>query len=319
MTTSVKVHPKVEMIIAAFQAKELHASRSGREVVEAIGSVIAETSAATLEDLAAEFYINADALANSLKAYAPTMNVLHRLHVEYEAAREKNLPLQKYQAAVIEFVEAYRSWSKDARSRIAAIGKTIIPTDGIIYTFTLSETVMRTLLAAHESGLEFSVLVTESRPNNDGRVTAKMLAEAGIPVKVSIDACMSEMIQRVDLMMIGAEAILADGSAICKIGTYPSAMLACQLNIPVYVIVDSMKFDINSLMGREFALDKLNRNEVIPTELPASSNVLGSLFDRTPPEFISGLITDMGILHPSQVSLQMLEMPISEILIQKIH
>jgi len=313
-----QIHPKVQKIIDAFEAKELHASRSGREVMEALGSVVAGTEATTLDDFSTEFEENISALADALQTYAPTMNVLHSLYTFYDGALSKGQALDSFQAGIADQVEGYLAWSKDARSRIAAIGKTIIAMGSSIFTFTLSETVMRTLLEAWDSGIKFRVLVTESRPNNDGRTTGKALAEAGIPVEVSIDACMQELISRADLMIVGAEAILADGGAVCKIGTYPAALVAQQSEVPLYIVVDTMKFYVNSFVGKVITLDNLDRTEVIGTEFSTSPRVDGHLFDRTPPEYISGLITEMGIMHPSQASLHMLTMPISEAIVNRV-
>lgn len=313
-----KIHPKVQKIIDAFEAKELHASRSGREVIQALGSVVAGTKATNLDDFSAEFDENISALADTLQTYAPTMNVIHSLYTSYDGALSEGQALDSFQAGIAGQVDGYLAWSQDARSMIAEIGKTIIPMGSCIFTFTLSETVMRTLLEAWDDGIEFRVLVTESRPNNDGRATGKALAEAGIPVEVSIDACMQELISRADLMIVGAEAILADGSAVCKIGTYPAALVAHQSDVPLYVVVDTMKFYVNSVVGKGITLDHLDRTEVIGGELSAAPRVNGHLFDRTPPEYISGLITEMGIMHPSQASLHMLAMPISDAIVNRV-
>jgi len=313
-----QVHPKVQKIIDAFETKELHASRSGREVMQALGSVIAETEATSLDHFSIEFDENISALADALQTYAPTMNVLHSLYTSYDGALSKGQALDSFQVGIAGQVEGYLAWSQEARSRIAAIGKKIIPMGSSIYTFTLSETVMRTLLEAWDGGIEFRVFVTESRPNNDGRATGKALADAGIPVEVSIDACMDELIARADLMIVGAEAILADGSAVCKIGTYPAALVAHQSRVPLYVVVDTMKFYVNSSVGKGITLDNLDQTDVIGTEFSTSPRVDGHLFDRTPPEYISGLITELGIMHPSQASLHMLTMPISAAIVNRV-
>lgn len=313
-----QIHPEVQKIIDAFEAKELHASRSGREVMQALGSVVAGTQATTLDDFSTEFDENISALADALQTYAPTMNVLHSLYTSYDGALNEGQALVSFQAGIVDQVEGYLAWSQDARTRIAAIGKTIIPMGSSIFTFTLSETVMRTLLEAWDSGIDFRVLVTESRPNNDGRATGKALAEAGIPVEVSIDASMQELISHADLMIIGAEAILADGCAVCKIGTYPAALVAHQSGVPLYVVVDTMKFYVNSSVGKGITLDNLDQTEVIGTEFSTSPRVDGHLFDRTPPEYISGLITELGIMHPSQASLHMLTMPISDAIVNRV-
>jgi ribose 1,5-bisphosphate isomerase len=315
MSRSRRIHTKVETIIAGFEAKQLHASRSGREVIDALGTIVAETSASSLQDFEPEFIENIGALLRSLQAYAPTVNVLHRLYSGYEKALQEHLSLDEFQTGVAGEVEAYNAWSAQARLRIADLGRTIIPQDSVVYTFTLSETVLTTLIKAWKGGVRFKVLVTESRPNNDGNVTARSLAEAGVEVEVSIDACMSELIRRADLMIVGAEAVMADGSAICKVGTFPSAVVARQYGVPIYVFVDTMKYYVNSLYGMEIELDRLQASEIMEEGQSGATTIKGHLFDRTPAEYIKAVVSELGIQHPTQVGQQMLSMPISESLI----
>jgi ribose 1,5-bisphosphate isomerase len=253
-----------------------------------------------------------------MPAYAPPFNVLHKLSSRLEEALELQESMSVLQSDVNEMADSYQQWSEKARSSIAAIGKTLIPEGGVVFTFTLSETVLRTLLETWESGRRFKVLVTESRPNNDGRITAKSLVDKGIEVAISIDACMNELIPQADLMIVGAEAILADGSAICKVGTFPSALTAKQYQVPVYVLVDTMKFHVNSLLGKGASLDPIQADDVVKSQSPGPSNIEGHLFDRTPPEYISGLVTEQGLVHPSQVSHWMLTMPVSNSIVNRI-
>lgn len=306
------IHPRVREVALKFQANELHAARSGREVMEALASVVAESSAESIEGLAAELALNAEALLQVMPAYAPPINAMHRVFTRLEQAQRHTLPVCDLREAVAREAESYRQWSEQARARIAAYATRVIPDGGVVFTFTLSETVLGALREAVRSGVGFRVLVTESRPNADGLVTARALAEQGVQVEVGIDAGVGELVPMADVMMVGAEAVLSDGSAICKVGTFPSALVAKRHGVPVYVLVDSMKVHSTSLFGTLPALDPIPPGDVLGDRTRQQAPVVGRLFDRTPADLISALVTERGLIHPRQVSQWMLEMPISE-------
>lgn len=304
------IHPKVEALIRLFEAKEIHAARSGREMMEALAAVSADSSAAGVESLGQELEANMDALIDAMPAYAPPINVMHRIHAEVDRARSLRLSAGALQAAVASAAASYRHWSEHARNRIADFAVSLIFDGATVFTFTLSETVLTVLRAAAKQGLRFKVIVTESRPNNDGRSTATSLARSGIEVWIGIDAAVGELLPQADLMLIGAEAILSDGSAICKAGTFPAALAARRARVPVYVLVDSQKLLAISLLGRSPALDPIERGDIQADA--GGARIAGHLFDRTPAELISGLVTERGLVHPTQASAWMLSMPVSE-------
>ena len=305
------IHHSVRRIISQFEAKELHAARSGREVMEALAAVVADSQAARLEDLAHDLNANVEALLTAMPAYAPPLNVVQQVYQRYEVALKRQGSVEELKEAIIEQAYTFREWAARARATIAAYGAAVIPEGGSIFTFTYSETVFRTLRDAWENGHRFRVLLTESRPNNDGRLTARALAEAGIEVQISIDGSIGELIPQADVMLVGAEGILADGSAICKAGTYPAALIAQKNKVPVYVLVDTLKLHSRSRYGHSVALDPLQSEDLYPAEAAHKAAVCGSLFDKTPPELITALITEKGLIHPNQVSSWLLEMPTS--------
>jgi len=88
--------------------------------------------------------------------------------------------------------------------------------------------------------------------------------------------------------------------------TYPAALAARRSNVPVYVLVDTMKLHVGSLFGEALRLDPIR-----PTSLPRATTtdelaVRGHLFDRTPAALLTALITEKGIVHPSQAGTWML-------------
>jgi translation initiation factor 2B subunit (eIF-2B alpha/beta/delta family) len=298
-THHTSLHPAVRDIVTQFEAAELHAARAGREVMRVLTEVAVDNHSSTLEELAGEIEAAVAALLRAMPAYAPPLNVIHRIMSRVEEALERQASAGDLRAGVANDAEDYRRWSQGAREKIAHHGAALIPDGATVFTFTLSETTLHTLVTARDVGKMFSVLVTESRPNNDGLVTVTKLAERGIPASVSVDACMGELVPQADIMMVGAEAIMADGSAICKVGTYPAALVARAHGVPVYVIVDTMKFNVTSLFGLPLRLDTINANDVLDSDESRHVTVVGHLFDRTPMELISGIVTERGILNPA--------------------
>lgn len=306
------VHPEVERIIAQFEATELHAARSGREVTRAFGSIVADTTATTVDNLEAELGRNLNALLDAMPAYAPPVNAIHQVFARLERTRQSGRTVSQFQEETAEAVRAYQTWSEQARLAIAVNGSNLIQKGSAVFTFTLSETVLGTLRTAHKLGIHFKVLLTESRPNYDGLDTARALAEDGVEVGLSIDGGIEELIPQADIVLVGAEAILSDGSAICKVGTYPCALAAQRAGVPLYILVDTRKLHATTLFGVQPYLDPIPAEDVLSEGNGTSARVAGHLFDRTPAELIAAIVSDIGILHPSQVLQQMLEMPISE-------
>ena len=136
--------------------------------------------------------------------------------------------------------------------------------------------------------------------------------------EIGVDANMGELIMRADVMIVGAEAILTYGSAIYKVGTYPAALVAKEYSVPVYVLVDSLKFYSTSLFGQKLWLDPIQREVFNEDGITPRAAVSGHLFDRTPPELISAIVTERGFMHPEQVSTWMIDMLISESILSRL-
>jgi ribose 1,5-bisphosphate isomerase len=319
VVTGMDTHPALREVVAGFEANALHAARAGREVMGALAAVAADTPAETAEALVTAVEGAVDVLLAAMPAYAPPLNVMHRVMACIDSARREGLDAAGLRSALLAEAATYRAWSERAREQIAAIGAAIVPEGGTVFTFTLSETAARTLLTAKEQGKAYRLLVTESRPNNDGRITARRLAEAGVPVGIGIDAGIGELVPRADVMIVGAEAIMADGSAVCKVGTYPAALVAQAHGVPVYVVADTMKFNVSSRLGIDLWLDEIADDDVLADPPAGEVAVAGRLFDRTPAHLIAGVVTERGIMSPAACSAEMGDMPFSQSLARRLH
>ncbi|MCC7359294.1 MAG: hypothetical protein IT317_07450 [Anaerolineales bacterium] len=319
--TAPRQHPAVVNLVRRLTALELHAARSGREVGQALAQVAADSAASTAMGLLDELYAAADALVTAMPAYAPPRNVLHRLLAAAERTAANSTDVETLRGALEGEARRLAAQAQAAREQVARTGAALIPENGLVVTWTLSETVRRTLAEAWRAGKRFRARVTESRPNQDGLETAGELAALGVPVEVTIDAALQFVTPRASLMLLGAEAIEADGSVVCKVGTYPAALAARRHGVRVYVAADTLKFDTASMQGRRPPLDALRFQPGDRTaQAPAggSTRPAGHLFDRTPAALLAGIVTERGVLAPQACADIMLALPASDWLTRRV-
>jgi translation initiation factor 2B subunit (eIF-2B alpha/beta/delta family) len=165
----------------------------------------------------------------------------------------------------------------------------VLPEKGVILTHSYSSTVRRALELGAKSGRRLTVYATESYPGFEGKQLAVDLVNSGVSVKLISDSSVASVMPSVDLVLVGADSVLADGSLIHKIGTNSIAANAKASNVPVKVSCETAKFDTNDFLG----------------ETPKYSP---SLYDLTPRTCLSEIVTELGSLSPSQVEGQMIIM-----------
>jgi methylthioribose-1-phosphate isomerase len=166
-------------------------------------------------------------------------------------------------------------------------------------------TALGVLRAAVADGRHVEVLADETRPLLQGaRLTAWELQRDDIPVRVCTDGMAGHLMQRgeVDLVIVGADRIAANGDVANKIGTYGLAVLADAHELPFYVAAPLASVDLGTPEGAAIPIEERDRDEVarIGEELlvPDGVDVFGPAFDVTPARLVTALITERGILRP---------------------
>jgi methylthioribose-1-phosphate isomerase len=155
-------------------------------------------------------------------------------------------------------------------------------------------------LAAGE-GRQVSVLADETRPLLQGRrLTAWELSRAGIPVRVLVDGAAASVLARgdVDVVIVGADRVAANGDVANKIGTYPLALAAREAGVPFYVAAPLSTFDATTPSGAEIPVEERAADEVLGETAPEGVGALNPAFDITPAGLIRGWITERGVLQP---------------------
>jgi methylthioribose-1-phosphate isomerase len=160
-------------------------------------------------------------------------------------------------------------------------------------------TALAPVYAAAECGRVVAVYVGETRPLRQGaRLTAWELARAGIHVTVLPDGASASLLAsgRVDLVIVGADRIAANGDVANKIGTYAVALAARAHGVPFYVAAPWSTIDVDTPSGETIAIEHRSAAELAP--LPDGADAWNPAFDVTPCELISGYLTDRGLVQP---------------------
>ena len=176
---------------------------------------------------------------------------------------------------------------------------------GLLFlTHSYSYTVLAALLRAHEAGKRFGVVCTESRPHFEGVDLARRLAQEGIEVEVIVDAAAAVFIHGLYTLVIGADAVTAEGVA-NRIGTYGMVLAARSLRVPVYCLVGTEKF---LPCGAEAPVREWDPEELVPTE--SRLHGFNLPLDQTPLELISKFFTEDGPFTAADVRSQLLSNPL---------
>ncbi|KAF5357940.1 hypothetical protein D9756_001596 [Leucocoprinus leucothites] len=137
--------------------------------------------------------------------------------------------------------QQYATEALTYRHKIANLAVGFIKDDSVILTHSYSRVVMQTLLLAHKRK-RISVFVTEARPRGLGIKTAEALTAAGIPCSVILDAAVSYVMDKVDFVLVGSEAVVESGGLINAVGSNQIAIIAKAANKPFYALAERQVF-----------------------------------------------------------------------------
>jgi len=276
----------------------------------AYGLLLGRSEGLAADALLEEF----EAAASSLIAARPTavnlawaveamMHVVRRLHREgFPDGWSSRLR-----------AEADRLYQEDRSSclEIGRLGASLIPRGGRVLThcnagsLAVSEfgTALAPIYVAHAAGNPLHVFVDETRPLLQGaRLTAFELMAHGVPCTLITDNMAAHVMasNRIDLVIVGADRVAANGDAANKIGTLGVAVLAKHFHIPFYVACPFSTVDLSTARGEDIEIEERHPSEVAclygtPTA-PENVQVFNPAFDVTPASLIDGIITERGLI-----------------------
>lgn len=198
--------------------------------------------------------------------------------------------------------------------RMAAHGQALVPEKAGILTHCNTGalatggigTAFGVIYHAHEAGKGIEVFADETRPVLQGaRLTMWELAANGVPARLICDGAAASLMQmgKIDLVIVGADRIAADGSVANKIGTYQVAIAARYHGIPFYVAAPLSTFDRSLASGESIPIEERNEEEVRRVlgetliTLP-EARCCNPAFDVTPAELVTAIVTEQGVIYP---------------------
>jgi methylthioribose-1-phosphate isomerase len=199
---------------------------------------------------------------------------------------------------------------------LGAFGADVVPADARILTHCNAGalatagygTALGVIRGAVEKGKRVAVFADETRPFLQGaRLTAWELVRDGIETTIITDNMSGALMRqgKVDLVVVGADRIAANGDTANKIGTYTVAVLAREHRVPFYVAAPLSTIDLDTPDGAHIPIEERNPKEVTHVAgsqlAPEGARVWNPAFDVTPHELIAGIITERGIFRPPYI------------------
>ena len=224
----------------------------------------------------------------------------------------KNHSASPLHSALLKEAKKIHNQDKELCRKIGEFGSKIIPQKANIMTHCNAGalatgglgTALSVIYTAKRMGKHLHVYVGETRPLLQGaRLTSWELKKNNIPVTLLVDSARASIIKKgiIDVIIVGADRIAANGDTANKIGTYPLAVLAKIHKVNFYIAAPSTTFDLSVKSGEEIPIEQRSAVEVSSFSkvktAPYSVDVYNPAFDVTPNKFITGIITEKGIIR----------------------
>ncbi|KAI8614732.1 hypothetical protein BC830DRAFT_1065209 [Chytriomyces sp. MP71] len=270
--------------------------------VKVLASTVRSTQAATMTELTLKLTeASAELKKSAPKNYsiiAGCESFLKQLnHTDYHG-----VSVDECKQRILEFEENFVANASTFVEKISSVGANLIKDGSVILIHSFSRVVMQLLQHAARQNKRYSVIATESRPSQFGEKAVAYLQKLNIPVKLVPDSAVGFIMEKVDLVLVGAEAVVENGGLINQMGTYQIALVAKAANKPFYAVTESYKFvRMFPLSQTDVELPEHRIDQAIPSTASNYSFATEHHVDYTPPHLVSSLITNLGVLTPSGV------------------
>ena len=207
--------------------------------------------------------------------------------------------------------EAFVDQLGRAREDLGQVGANRLADGDTVMTHCHSTDALACIEAAVDQGKSISAVVKETRPRNQGHITAEQLREAGVPVTLIVDSAARRYLDDVDHVVVGADSIAADGGVINKIGTSGLAVNARERGVPIMTAAQTIKLHPETLTGHTVEIEMRDEREVID---PGGRAEIGEIavenpaFDVTPPRYMDAIVTEHGQFPPESIVTLMREL-----------
>ncbi|HIS90007.1 TPA: S-methyl-5-thioribose-1-phosphate isomerase [Candidatus Avigastranaerophilus faecigallinarum] len=249
-----------------------------------------------------------------LKSSRPTaVNLMWGVNQQIELASKMQGNINEITKALIENGIKLENEDIEINKKMGDYGAQVVPKGATILTHCNAGalatvgygTALGVIRSAFAKDPTIKVFADETRPRQQGaRLTTWELTSDGIPTTLITDGMCSYFMSKgmIDMVVVGADRIAANGDTANKIGTYTVAIAAKYHNIPFYIAAPLSTIDISIKSGKEIPIEERSHEEVTHINgdwiCAKDVNIINPGFDVTPNELITGIITEKGILKP---------------------
>jgi ribose 1,5-bisphosphate isomerase len=301
------VHRAVHETAEAIDTMEI---RGAAAIADAVARALRTQARASDADTPADFRSELRAAARTLFETRPTAvslpNALRYVLHGMEGGTVADLQ-ESVETTVAEFCVRL----EHAQADLGEVGANRLRDGDVVMTHCHSTDALACIEAAVDQGKELEAIVKETRPRNQGHITAEQLSNMGVPVTLIVDSAARHYLNDVDHVLVGADSIAADGSVINKIGTSGLAVNARDRGTPVMVAAQTLKLHPATLTGHTVDIETRDVSEVIDEEARAAIGnpvVENPAFDVTPPRYVDAIVTERGQYPPESIVTLMREL-----------
>lgn len=269
------------------------AGKIARAAAKALRDLAIGLDAKSLDEFNSEIKKAADILLNTRPTAVSLSNAI------WMVTRYKADDVESARRAVISNADRFIESSERAVERIGEIGGRRIRDGDTILTHCNSMAALSVIETAHKAGKEIRVIATESRPRYQGILTIGILDELGIQTELIVDSAVRSVMNEVDLVVVGADVITANGTLVNKIGTAQIALCAHEARTGFMVAAETYKFSPMTILGELVPIEERSPQEVLPDYSKYKHvNVRNPAFDVTPHQYIDLICTEAGAISP---------------------
>jgi methylthioribose-1-phosphate isomerase len=273
---------------------------------------VLKSRAQSSEELKADFETITSTLAGTRPTAVNLFWAIERMKQTFARAMRANSSRATIERLLIDEAKAIYDEDIENNKRMGRYGADLLPQSGTILTHCNAGalatagygTALGVIRAAVEGGKRLKVLADETRPFLQGaRLTAWELWKDDIDVRVISDNMSGAFMRQglVDAVIVGADRIAANGDVANKIGTYTVAVLARQHDIPFYVAAPLSTLDLSIPDGSHIPIEQRTPTEVTHIGgtriVPEGVSVFNPAFDVTPNEFVTAIVTEVGVVR----------------------
>jgi len=280
--------------VEVFQGALAEGTSTGIATIQGLLSVLATSSATTVQELvhhlrsATEEFRSIDCSVIAVKSASDLFTLFI---TQKEHARMEREDFECCRQLMMSRGATFLARLQESRAKIASVSQPFLAAGSTLLVHGRSGAVLQALAAA--AAKDLLVLVTRA----SGGGVRKELEAAGVRVEEVEDLGVAAVMHRVDCVLLGAEGVVETGGVVSQLGSYTVATVARALGKPTYVLAESFKFVREYPLGQEdLPREYLYHASELSAPAPAPR------VDYTPPALVSLLFTDLGILTPSAVS-----------------